>query len=192
MGLLCLVNFLNNSCTFLQVLVFCCAGVAVIVYPLHLLPYPGMARTRGGYNFRPRVRRSSPPPATGHSSPPTTTNVVSHAPIPTAPVHRTDNTRAGSSLPSPAHPRPSERTRASHLPQGHRSPILHMSRGQLMTLPRISPLLLSFCAPTFIAAPPSFIAAQLQAIQIVVLEQCTARHIMIFQLLLQIPSSGIP
>ena len=111
LGLLFLVNFLNNSCTFLQVLVFCCAGVAVIVYPLHLLPYPGMARTRGGYNFRPRVRRSSPPPSTGHSSPPTTTNVVSHAPIPTAPVHRTDNTRAGSSLPSPAHPHPSERAR---------------------------------------------------------------------------------
>ena len=111
MGLLFLVNFLNNSCTFLQVLVFCCAGVAVIVYPLHLLPYPGMARTRGGYNFRPRVRRSSPPPATRHSSPLTTTNVVSHAPIPTAPVHRTDNTRAGSSLPSPDHPHPSERAR---------------------------------------------------------------------------------
>ena len=111
LGLLFLVNFLNNSCTFLQVLVFCCAGVAVIVYPLHLLPYPGMARTRGGYNFRPRVRRSSPPPATGHSSPATTTNVVSHAPIPTAPVHRTDNTRAGSSLPSPDRPRPSQMAR---------------------------------------------------------------------------------
>ena len=111
MGLLFLVNFPIFSCTFLQVLVFCCAGVAVILHPLHLLPYPSMARTRRGYNFKPRVRRSSPPSATRHSSPPTTTNVISLAPIPTAHVHRRDNTRVGSSLPSPAHLRPSKKAR---------------------------------------------------------------------------------
>ena len=186
MGLLFLVNFLNNSCTFLQVLVFCCAGVAVIIYPLHLLPYLGMARTRGGYNFKPRVRRSSPPPATGHSSPPTTTPMLPFLLL----LYIARTTRGLGLLyhllPIRVHQRgPGHWTRASHLPQGHRSPIRHMSRGQLMTFPRISPLLLSFGAPSFIAAP-------LQAIQIVVLEQCTARHIMIFQLLLQIPSSGIP
>ena len=53
-----------------------------------------MARTRGGYSFRPRVRPSSPPPATRQSSPPTTTNVVSPAPVHVAPVPHRYNTRA--------------------------------------------------------------------------------------------------
>ena len=35
------------------------------------------------------------------------------------------------------------RTLASHLARGHRSPVRHMSRDQLMTSPRICPLLLS-------------------------------------------------
>ena len=113
LGLLFLVNFLIFSCTFLQVLVFCCASVAVILHPLHLLPYPSMARTRGGYSFRPRVRPPSPAPATGQSSPPPTTNDVSPASIPTAPVPHRYNTRVGSSLPSPAHLHPLERARTS-------------------------------------------------------------------------------
>ena len=76
-------------------LVFCCAGVAVIFHPHHLLLYPGMARTRGGHSFRPRVRPSSPPHAPEQSSPPTATNVVPPAPIPAAPVpHRFYTRRA--------------------------------------------------------------------------------------------------
>ena len=36
-------------------------------HSLHLLPFssPGMAKTRGGHNHRPKVRTSSPPPADG-------------------------------------------------------------------------------------------------------------------------------
>ena len=56
-----------------------------------------MARTRGGYRLRPRVRPSSPPPATGQSSSPTMTDVVSSAPVPTAPVPHRYNTRAWTS-----------------------------------------------------------------------------------------------
>ena len=84
-----------------------------ILYPLHLLSYPGMARTRGGYSFRPRVRPSSPPPATGQSSPPTTTNVVSPAPVPTAPVPRRYNTRARTSDPGESS---SSRSQEPHSP----------------------------------------------------------------------------
>ena len=82
-------------------------------------------------------------------------------------------------------PRPGLRTRASHLVRGHRNPIPHLFRVQLMTYPWICPLLLLSGAPSSIAAP-------LQAIQIAVSGKCTARHIMIFHLLLPIPSSEIP
>ena len=157
LGLLFLVNFLNNSCTFLQVLVFCCAGVAVIVYPLHLLPYPGMARTRGGYNFRPRVRRSSPPLPLDIAL--LLLQLMSYPMLPFLLLLYIARTTRGLGLlyhlltVRVHHRWPGHWTRVSHLPQGHRSPICHMSRGQLMTSPRISPLLLSFGAPSFIAAP---------------------------------------
>ena len=75
-------------------------------------------------------------------------------------------------------------TWAIHLVRGHRSPIPHMFKVQLMTYPRICPLLL-------LSGVPSSIVAPLQAIQIVVPGKCTARHIMIFQPLLLIPSSEI-
>ena len=77
-------------------------------------------------------------------------------------------------------PRPGLQTQARHLVRGPRSPIRHLSRDQLMTSPRICLLLL-------LSSVPSSIAAPLQAIQIEVPRKCTARHIMIFQLLLQNP-----
>ena len=70
-------------------------------------------------------------------------------------------------------PGPGLRTRASHLVRGHRSPIPHLFRVQLMTSPRIYPLLL-------LSDAPSSIATQLQAIQFAVPWKCTARYIMIF------------
>ena len=48
---------------------------------------------------------------------------------------------------------PGHWTRTSHLARGHRSLIRHMSRGQLMTFPRICPLLLSSDAPLFHCGP---------------------------------------
>ena len=68
-----------------------------------------MVRTRGGNSFRPRVRPSSSPPATGQSSPPTTAATASLAPIPTAHAPRRYDRQVGPTLPSPAHPRPSWR-----------------------------------------------------------------------------------
>ena len=68
---------------------------------------------------------------------------------------------------------PELRTRASHLVEGHRSPIAHLFKVQLMTYPRIYSLLLLSGASSSIAAP-------LQAIQIAIPGKCTTRHIMIF------------
>ena len=83
------------------------------------------------------------------------------------------------------HRGPGLRARASHPVRGPKSPIPHLFRDQLLTSPRICLLLL-------LSGIPSSIAALLQAIQIAVPRKCTVKHIMIFQLLLPIPSLGIP
>ena len=59
------------------------------------------------------MRPSSPPPATGQSSPPTTTDVVSPAPVPTAPVPHRYNTRAQTSDPGESS---SSRSQEPHSP----------------------------------------------------------------------------
>ena len=96
-------------------LVFCCAGVAVILHPLHILLYPGMARTRGGHSFRPRVRPSSPPPATRQSSPPTATNVVPPALIPAAPIPHRCYTRAWARDPGESSSSSSQEPQSPHI-----------------------------------------------------------------------------
>ena len=152
-----------------------------------------MVRTRGGHDFRPRVCPSSSPLTTGLSFPPTATAAASPAPdpVPIAPTPHRHDTRVGPTPPSPSHPRPSRRAppltraRESHLVRGPKSLIHHLFRGQLMTSPHICLLLLLSDVPSSITAP-------LQAIQIAVPRKCTTRHIMIFQPLLQIPSSEIP
>ena len=153
-----------------------------------------MVRTRGGHNFRPRVRASSPPSAAGQSSPPATPPVVSPAPVPTAPAPRRYDTWVGPTPPSLTHSRlsqrapPPKRARSSDPSKSSSSRPQeppHLFKVQLMTYPQICPLLLLSDAPSSIVAP-------LQAIQISVPRKCTARHIMIFQLLLPISSSEIP
>ena len=142
-----------------------------------------MARTHGGHNFRPRVRPSSPPPATGQSTPPAAAATTSHAPIPTAPAPRRFETRVGPTPPSPAHPRPSRRaqppTRArtsgpsessSSRPQEPHSPPVQGSTDDLP--PDLS--------PTSIIRRHSSIAAPLHAIQIAIPSNCTARHFPVF------------
>ena len=74
-----------------------------------------MARTRGGYSFKPRVRPSSPPLATGHSSPPTATNVVPPAPVPAAPVPHRYNTRARARDPSESSSSSSQEPQSPHV-----------------------------------------------------------------------------
>ena len=80
---------------------------------------------------------------------------------------------------------PRFQAQGSHPVRGPRSPIPHFFRDQLMTSPRICLLLLLSGVPPSIKAP-------LQAIQIAVPRKCIVKHIMIFQLLLQIPSLKIP
>ena len=153
-----------------------------------------MARTCGAHSFRPRVRPSSPLPTVEQSTPPAIAAATSHTPIRAAPAPRRYDTQVGPTPPSPAHSRPSLRapppsrvglrTRTSHLVRGHRSPITHMFRVQLMTYPRIFSLLLLSDASSSIAAP-------LQAIQIAIPRKCIVRHIMISQPFLSILSSEI-
>ena len=59
------------------------------------------------------MRPSSLPPAVGQSSPLTTANAAFLAPVPTTPGPRRYNKRGETTLPSPAHPQPSERARTS-------------------------------------------------------------------------------
>ena len=80
---------------------------------------------------------------------------------------------------------PGLRARASHPVRGPKIPIPHLFRDRLMNSPQIYLLLR-------LSGVPSSIATLLQAIQIVVTRKCTAKHIMIFQLLLPIPSLEIP
>ena len=153
-----------------------------------------MARTRGVHSFRPRVALPLHPLSPGRA-------LLLLQPLlllmplflllqpPAGMIHGLGLLRH--LLLTRDHPRgpylqlgPKLRTRASHLVRGHRSPIPHLFKVQLMTYPRICPLLLLSDAPSSIAAP-------LQAIQIAVPGKCTARHIMIFQPLLLIPSSEI-
>ena len=93
----------------MHILIFCFAGVAEILYPLHLFPNPSMARTRGGHSFGPWVHPSSPPPAARQSTPLTAPPAasLSIAPILIALVPRRYDTRVSPTPPSPAHPRPS-------------------------------------------------------------------------------------
>ena len=91
------------SHSLMHILIFCFAGEAEILHPLHLFPNPSMARTRGGHSFRPRVRPSSPPPAAGQSSPHVAAAATSPAPVPTALAARRYDTRVGPTLPSSAH-----------------------------------------------------------------------------------------
>ena len=80
-----------------------------------------MARTRGGHNFKPRVRPSSPPPAAGQSSPvaaaaaaaPAASPALAPALVPTTPAPRRYDTWVGPTPPSPAHPRPSRKAQTS-------------------------------------------------------------------------------
>ena len=147
------------------------------------------------------MRPSSPPPesaaapAAGQSTPLIAATIVSPAPTPTAPTPLRYDTRVGPTPPSPHHPRPSRRApplrRVGTSGLGESSslrpqePHSHLFRDQLMTSPWICLLLL-------LSGAPSSIVAQLQAIQIAVPGKCTARHTIIFQLLLPIPSSEIP
>ena len=96
-------------------LVFYFSGVAEIPHLLHLFPNPCMARTRGGYNFRPRVRPSSPPHTARQSSPLVVAVVASPspAPVPLAPAPHRYGKRVGPTPPSLAHPQPSRRARTS-------------------------------------------------------------------------------
>ena len=68
-----------------------------------------MVRTRGGHNFRPRVRPFSPPPTSGQSTPPAATAAASNAPVLASLASRRYDKWVGPTPPSPDHLQPSRR-----------------------------------------------------------------------------------